>query len=101
MAGPGAVRGGGVDRLGLRFFNWDPPCTRVPDPYGEGALICTIHTEAEGDLLRFHTSFVGGDLRGEATHRCKVRGQDPYRLYKGFELIIGAIDRLVGGRSRW
>ena len=85
----------GYDRAGLRLFNWDPPCTRTSDLNEVGALICTIQTEGEGDFLRFHSNFEGGNLGGEVTHRCVIKGQNPYRLYKGFELIIGAIDRLA------
>ena len=92
------LSGEGYDRSGLRFFNWDPPCSKVSDLIEvTGAFICTIQMEDEGDLLRIHSTFVGGSLRGEVTHRCKIKGQNPHRLYKGFELVIGAIDRLVDG----
>ena len=53
-----------------------------------------------GDLLRFHSNFEGRDLMGEVTHRCIVKGENPYNWYKGLELITGAMDNLVNWGDR-
>ena len=95
------LSGKGYDRSGLCSFNWDPPCSRVSNLKGEGIdFICTIRAERVGDLLRFHSSFEGRDLMGEVSHRCIVKGENPYNWYKGLELIAGAMDKLVNWGDR-
>ena len=88
---------GDTDGTNLRYFNWDPPCTRTSDPNVVGGkIVCTVQGERVDDSVRFHSQ-----MWGEATHRCKVVGQDLYCGYKGLELIVKAIGTVMGGGRGW
>ena len=89
------------DRSGLRCFNWDPPCSLVDDfVLDKDTLVCAVFTENLDNSIRFTSLFEGCGLTGQVSQQCIVYGQDLYCLYRGFEVIIGALNHLVGGGER-
>ena len=90
-----------TERTGLRHFNWDPPCLKVQYfDENEGYIICTVQVRHLGETVRFHTTLCGGSLMGLVTHRCIVKGQSPYNIFKGLEAIFGVLGRMTTGGDR-
>ena len=89
------------DRMGLRHFNWDPPCSLVSDfVMNRDTLVCSVFTEYLGKSMRFTFLFEGCGTVGQVSQHCIVSGQDLNCLYRGFEIIAGDLGCLFGGGEK-
>ena len=61
-------------------------------------LVCVVYIEHLYHSISFTSLFEGRGLMGQVSQQCIVIGEDLQCLYRGFEVILGALDVLVKGR---
>ena len=80
-------------------LNWYIPCFFADDfVVDKDTLVCAVFTELLDHSMRFTSLFeIGCGPMGQVSQQYIVTGQDLHCLYRGFEIILGALDQLVGG----